>query len=96
MLWFGHVTVIVQRQFQQLVDFLVLSVPRQSAATGALVGLCRKLWSFRSGSFGFVQFLDKVAVPVSASTGGRAILGSTMDTCSASPGWLLEVFMIST
>ena len=66
------------------------------AATGTLVGLCRKLWSLRSGSFGFVQFLDKVAVPVGATTGGRAMLGSTMDTCSASPGWLLEVFMIST
>ena len=25
-----------------------------------------------------------------------AMLGSTMDTCSASPGWLLEVFTIST
>ena len=54
------------------------------AATGALVGLCRKLWSFRSCSFGFVQFLDKVAVPVGATTGGRAMLGSTMDACPAS------------
>ena len=97
----------MQRQFQQLVDFLVPSVqfldrvvdfpaacrswyaqctlysrPWRShrysswdgcrracccAATGALVGLCRKLWSLRSGSFWFVQFLDKVAVPVGAT-----------------------------
>ena len=31
-----------------------------------------------------VQFMDKVVVPVGAMTMGRAILGSTMDTCSAS------------
>ena len=136
-LWFGHVTVIMQRHFQQHVDFLVpfSSVPRQSGGLSSCMqilvrtvhtvqqtveisqlqflglvvdapvavqrqvlrlGLCRKLWSLRSGSFGFVQFLDKVAVPVGATTGGCAMLGSTMDKCSASPGWLLEVFMIST
>ena len=54
------------------------------AKTGALVGSCRKLWSFRSCSFGFVQFLDKVVVPVGATTGGRAMLSLTMDTCYAS------------
>ena len=32
---------------------------------------------------GVVQFLDKV-VPAGAMTGGRAMLGSTMVTCSAS------------
>ena len=31
-----------------------------------------------------VQFLDKVVVPVGATTVGRAMLGSTMDTCTAS------------
>ena len=31
-----------------------------------------------------VQFLDKVVVPVGATTVGRAMLGSTMDTCSSS------------
>ena len=37
---------------------------------------------------GVVQFLDKiVAVPVGATTGGRATLRSTVDTC-----WLLEEF----
>ena len=33
---------------------------------------------------GVVQFLDKVVVPVGATTGGRAMLGSTMDTCYGS------------
>ena len=33
---------------------------------------------------GVVQFLDKVVVPPGATTVGRAMLGSTMDTCSAS------------
>ena len=33
---------------------------------------------------GVVQFLDKVVVPVGATTEARAMLGSTMDTCSAS------------
>ena len=33
---------------------------------------------------GVVQLLDKVVVPVGATTVGRAMLGSTMDTCSAS------------
>ena len=43
---------------------------------------------------GVVQFLDKVVVPVGATTGGRAVLGSTMDTCSASsPGWPLELIL---
>ena len=31
-----------------------------------------------------VQFLDKVVVPVGATTVGRAMVGLTMDTCSAS------------
>ena len=33
---------------------------------------------------GVVQFLDKVVVPVGATTGCRAMLGSNMDTCPAS------------
>ena len=33
---------------------------------------------------GVVQFLDKVVVPPGATIVGRAMLGSTMDTCSAS------------
>ena len=33
---------------------------------------------------GVVQFLDKVVVPVGATTGGRAMLGSMLDTCYAS------------
>ena len=33
---------------------------------------------------GVVQFLDKVVVPVASTTGGRAMLGLTMDTCYAS------------
>ena len=33
---------------------------------------------------GVVQFLDKVVVPVGATIGGRAMLGSTMETCNAS------------
>ena len=52
------------------------------------------VWSLRSGSFGFVQFLDKVAVPVGATTGGRAMLGSTMDTCPASSRGFWKNFMI--
>ena len=40
---------------------------------------------------GVVQFLDKVVVPVGATTAGRAMLGSTTDTCYY-PGWLLEEF----
>ena len=35
-------------------------------------------------ALGVVQFLDKVVVPVGATTGGRAMLGSTVDTSSAS------------
>ena len=55
------------------------------AMTGALVVPRRILWSLRSCSgLGVVQFLDKVVVPVGATTGGRAMLGSTVDTCSAS------------
>ena len=38
---------------------------------------------------GVVQFLDKVVVPFGATTVGRAMLGSTLDTCYY-PGWLLE------
>ena len=53
------------------------------ATTGALVG--RKLWSSAVAVLvAVVQFLDKVVVPVGATTVGRAMLGSTMDTCSAS------------
>ena len=33
---------------------------------------------------GLVQILDKVVVPIDATTLGRAMLGSTVDTCSAS------------
>ena len=42
-----------------------------------------------------VQFLDMVVVPVGATTGGRAMLGSTMDTCCASSGVAFRrIFMI--
>ena len=42
---------------------------------------------------GVVQFSDKVVVSVGATTGGRAMLGLTVSTCSASVlGWLLEEF----
>ena len=44
----------------------------------------QKTVDFRSCSLGVVQFFDKVVVPVGATTAGRAMLGSTMDTCSAS------------
>ena len=55
------------------------------AMTGVLVGTRRKLWSLRSCSgLGVVQFLDKVVVPVGATIWGCAMLGSTMDTRSAS------------
>ena len=33
---------------------------------------------------GVVHFLDKVVVPVGATTGGRSMLGLTLDTCYAS------------
>ena len=33
---------------------------------------------------GVVQFLDLVVVPAGATTGGCALLGSTVDTCYAS------------
>ena len=50
--------------------------------TGALVGSRRKLWSSAVAVLvGVVQFLDKVVVPVGATTLGRAMHGSTMDTC---------------
>ena len=64
------------------------------ATTGALVGSCRKLWSLRSFAvlLGVVQFLDKVVVPAGATTVGRAMLGSTMETCYATSRWLLEEF----
>ena len=55
------------------------------ATTGALVRARRKLWSSAVAVLvAAVQFLDKVVVPVGATTVGRAMLGSTMDTCSAS------------
>ena len=41
---------------------------------------------------GVDQFLDKVVVSVGATTRGRAMFGSTMDTCIY-PVWLLEVFL---
>ena len=41
---------------------------------------------------GVVQLLDNVVVSVSATTVGRAMLGSTLDTCYY-PGWLLEYFL---
>ena len=40
---------------------------------------------------GVVQLLDKVVVPAGATSVGRAMLGSTMDTCSC-PGWLWQNF----
>ena len=55
------------------------------ATTGALVGARRKLWSSAVAVLvAAVQFLDKVVVPVGATTVGRAMPGSTMVTCSAS------------
>ena len=49
------------------------------ATTGALLGAHRKLWSSADAVLvAAVQFLDKVVLL------GRAMLGSTMDTCSAS------------
>ena len=41
---------------------------------------------------GVVQFLDKFFVPLGATIVGRAMLGSTMDTCCY-PGWLSEDFL---
>ena len=38
-----------------------------------------------------VEFLDKVVVSVGATTVGRVMLGSTLDTCYY-PGWLLGDF----
>ena len=43
-----------------------------------------KTVAFAVAVLGVVQFLDKVAVPVGATTGGRAMLGSAMATCPAS------------
>ena len=61
------------------------------ASAGALVGSCRKLWSFRSCIFGCRPVLDKVVVPLGATTVSRAMLGSTFDTCYF-PGRLLAEF----
>ena len=41
-----------------------------------------------------VQFLDKVVVPVGATTVGRAVLGSSVDTCSASSRVAFGFFLI--
>ena len=48
------------------------------AMTGALVGRAENCGvSAAAVVLGVVQFLDKVVVPVGATTGGRAMLGST-------------------
>ena len=56
------------------------------ATKGALVGTRRKLWSLAVAVLvGVVQFLDKVVVPVGATTGAWVrMLCSTVDTYSAS------------
>ena len=43
---------------------------------------------------GVVQFLDKVVVPVGATTVCRAMLGTTMDTCYY-PGWFFGRFFLT-
>ena len=55
------------------------------AVVGVLVGCAENCGASAVAMLvGVLQFLDKVVVPVGATTGGRAMLGSTMDTCSAS------------
>ena len=64
------------------------------ATTGALVEARRKLWSSAVAVLmAAVQFLDKVVVPVGATTVGRAILVRRWIHVLHHPGRLLEEFV---
>ena len=68
-------------------------VTRLSLCNDRCLGwIAQKLWSPAVAVLvGVVQFLDKVVVLVGTTAAGRAMLGSTMDTCYY-PGRLLEEF----